>query len=113
MPWVRRQRIIVAAAIFAGVPSLVVADDTGMASMHAWQKVGKLTCFVEHTHYASSTGARDKKSATSQAVTNWQSFTAFEYGTVWANFNKATAKKISCNQSASGWSCDLEARPCR
>lgn len=103
----------------AGVVSLtagahaVRADDTGLASMHEWKRVGRLTCYAEHTHYGSSVGHRDKKSATAAAIKDWAEFTAWEYGTVWANFNKATAKKIACAQSPSGWGCDIEARPCR
>lgn len=101
----------VAALLAFSVPSH--ADDTGMAGMHAWQRVGRLTCFVDHTHYASSSGQKDKKSAMAEAAKSWAEFTAWEYGTVWANFGKATAKRFSCTQSTGGWGCDLEARPCR
>ena len=90
-----------------------LADDTGLASMHEWKKVGRLTCYADHTHFGSSVGHKDKKTATSAAIQDWSGFTAFEYGTDWASFKKATAKKITCTQSASGWGCDVEARPCR
>jgi len=106
-----RAALVAAAFIAFTAPS--TADDTGLASMHAWKKVGKLTCYAEHTHYGTSAGHRDKKAAMAEAAKSWASFTAFEYGTDWANFNKATAKKFSCNQTSGGWGCEVEARPCR
>lgn len=101
---------IIVAAAGAGPAK---SDETGFASMHEWKRVGKLICFVDHAHYGSSAGHRDKKSATAAAIKDWAGFTAFEYGTTWANFNKATGKKIGCTQSSGGWGCEIEARPCR
>lgn len=91
----------------------VFANETGLAGMHEWRKVGKRMCHAEHTHYGSSVGHRSKKEATAAAIKSWAGFTEFEYGSRWADFRKAWAKKISCNQGASGWSCDVEARACR
>lgn len=108
--------VAAAAALVAGgvvVPRSAVADDTGLASMHAWVKVRGAVCYADHTHYASSVGHRDKKSAMAAAVKSWVEFTAWEYGTSWANFNKAAARKADCKQTSSGWACDVEARPCR
>jgi len=107
---------LVAAAVVAfGVlgPNTSRADETGLAGMHKWVKVGKKTCFEGHEHYGSSAGMRDKKSATAEAIKSWSGFTAFEYGTTWANFNKAHKKRISCTQGSGGWGCEIEAIPCK
>ena len=104
---------VVMAAAWGSASSPAVADETGLASMHEWVKVRGAICYADHTHYASSVGHRDKKSAMAAAVKSWVEFTAWEYGTTWANYNRATAKKADCKQSSSGWSCDIEARPCR
>lgn len=113
----RRVAPMLIAAVFVAGGGLAsnpaVADETGLASMHAWVKVRGAICYADHTHYASSAGHRDKNTAMSAAVKSWTEFTAWEYGTSWANFNKAAAKKADCKQSASGWGCDVEARPCR
>lgn len=112
----RLATLAAAATIMVGgglVSRAAVADETGLASMHAWVKVRGATCYADHTHYASSVGHKDKKTAMAAAVKSWVEFTAWEYGTAWANFNKAVAKKADCKQSSSGWSCDVEARPCR
>ncbi len=113
----RRSAPLLAAAAIMAVGAIgvspVVADETGLASMHEWVKVRGATCYAEHTHYASSVGHRDKKTAMAAAVKSWAEFTAWEYGTAWANFNAANAKKADCKQSSSGWGCDVEARPCR
>ena len=112
-----------ASKMIAGILSVVAAlaaatcgaqaDDTGLASMHAWVKVGKRTCYAEHTHYASSVGHRDKRTAMAAAAKSWTEFTSWEYGTDWGNFNNANAKQATCTQSASGWACDVQGRPCR
>ncbi len=105
--------VVAMVAVMGQAAGPAAADETGLASMHAWVKVGKLICYADHTHYASSVGHRDKKSALAEAVKSWTEFTAWEYGTSWANFNKAAARKADCKQSSSGWACDVEARPCR
>lgn len=108
--------LLAAAAVVAlgGMASTpVVADETGMASMHAWVKVRGKTCYAEHTHFGSSTGHRDKKTAMAAAAKSWAEFTAWEYGSSWANFNLSVAQKADCKQGPSGWACDVEARPCR
>jgi hypothetical protein len=97
----------------SGLAGHANADDTGFASSHSWRKEGGRTCFAEHTHYGSSAGLANKKIATTEAIKSWAGFTAWEYGTDWANFNKAAGKQIKCSQGASGWGCEIEARPCR
>ncbi|MDX2259669.1 MAG: hypothetical protein NW205_12240 [Hyphomicrobiaceae bacterium] len=95
------------------LPTLAVADQTGMASMHSWTKVGGRTCMSDHYHYGGTSGTKStKKAALSDAIASWQSFTDFEYGSDWASFNLATGKQVDCSESSSGWSCQIEARPC-
>ncbi|MDX2289848.1 MAG: hypothetical protein NW217_13625 [Hyphomicrobiaceae bacterium] len=93
--------------------SVARADQTGMAGMHAWTKVGGKTCLADHAHFGGSSGSfKSKQAALKDAISSWQGFTAFEYGTDWANFSIAHAKKVSCTDDASGWSCNVEANPC-
>lgn len=90
------------------------ADDTGLAAaIHTLKKEGRKVCLDGHYHSGSSTGAKDKKAAMAQAVKSWSEFTAWEYGTDWANWIKAANKGGGCSQSASGWGCSIEARPCK
>ncbi len=87
------------------------ADETSMASMHSWQKEGRKTCFVDHSH--SSTGeGRTKSKARSAAITAWREFTAWEYGTDWASYKHARSKSISYTKAVKGWSASVEGRPC-
>jgi len=88
------------------------ADQTGFSDMHTQARVGGKMCMIDHWHYGNGTGST-KAAAQRDAIGSWQSFTDFEYGSDWARFNKAVAKKISCSQSGGGFSCQVEARPCR
>lgn len=105
----------VAAVAFATVCGTLpaVADETGFASAHDWRKERGLTCMVDHWHYGSSTAHATKDKAQRDAISSWQSFTDFEYGSNWARWSKAGSKKMACNNSAGGWTCNAEARPCR
>lgn len=89
-----------------------LADQTGFASMHNMARVGGKMCMTDHWHYGNGQGST-KAAAQKDAIGSWQSFTDFEYGSDWARFSKAVAKRISCSQSGSGFSCQVEARPCR
>jgi hypothetical protein len=89
-----------------------MADQTGFASMHAQARVGGKMCMIDHYHYGNGDG-RTKAAAQKEAIASWQSFTDFEYGSDWARFSKAVGKRISCSQSGGGFSCQIEARPCR
>ncbi len=95
----------------AGAP--VRADQTGMSDMHAQRRVGGKRCFIDHSHNGTSSGERSRARALSAAITSWREFTAFEYGTDWANFGKAIAKNIACSGAGGSWECSIEARPCR
>lgn len=93
-------------------PTSVSADDTGMASMHDWQKVGRKTCMKEHYHTGSGEG-RTKRDARRAAVVDWENFTAFEYGSDWARFKSAASRGIRYEKGPKGWTASVEARPCR
>lgn len=111
-----KHTLLVAAAFAVSIttlPAPISADETGMASMHEWVRVGRKVCYKDHTHYGSSSGHRSKRAALRAAIKEWQEFTAFEYGTSWAYFRRANAKRNSCNREASGWYCSVQARPCK
>lgn len=91
---------------------LAQADDTGFAYMHDMRREGGRTCFTDHYHYGSGNGAT-KAAAQKDAIGSWASFTAFEYGTDWARFSKASGKSMSCSGGAGNVSCQIEARPCK
>ena len=102
---------LAALALGAGVlPAM--ADDTGFASMHDLARVGGKLCMTEHYHYGNGNGST-KAAAQRDAIASWASFTDFEYGSDWARFGKAAGKSMSCSQSGGGFSCQVEARPCK
>jgi hypothetical protein len=109
---------LIAVALGAFMAGSVVvpatANETGLAqALHSIRREAGKLCLADHFHYGSSYSQPSKKAAEIAAIQDWAGFTAFEYGTVWANFRKAASKKINCSQSGGGWSCSLEARPCK
>lgn len=102
-----------AALIVGGMPSAPAhANETGMASIHNWKKVGRKTCLVDHEHAGSGSGAT-RKAAEASAISSWVGFTAWEYGSAWASFANAIGKKVNCSGAGSSFQCDLLAVPCR
>jgi hypothetical protein len=89
------------------------ADDTGVASIHALRREGGRICMVDHWHFGSSGAQRSQGVAQRTAIRAWQEFTDFEYGSDWARFSRAAAKRVRCSRRSAGWYCDVEARPCR
>jgi hypothetical protein len=87
------------------------ADETGTASMHSWQKEGRKTCFVDHSHSGTGEG-RTKSKARRSAIIAWREFTAWEYGSDWASYRHARSKAISYTKAAKGWSARVDGRPC-
>jgi hypothetical protein len=92
-------------------PIVAFADETGTASMHSWQKEGRKTCFVDHSHSGTGEG-RTKSRARRAAITAWREFTAWEYGTDWASYKHARSKATSYIKAAKGWSASVDGRPC-
>jgi hypothetical protein len=89
------------------------ADETGFADIHSHRREGGRMCFDDHWHYGGSTAQPNKKMAMAEAIKSWVGFVDLEYGSTWANYQKSAGRKVKCEQGASGWSCDIEARPCR
>jgi hypothetical protein len=87
------------------------ADETGIAEIHTWVKIGRKTCMLDHFHSGTGHG-ETRAQAEREAVQAWVDFTAWEYGSSWGRYSFAASKKATCERSAS-WSCFVEARPCR
>jgi hypothetical protein len=105
-------RLTLAAIIVGAGSAPVMADQTGFASMHNQARVGGKMCFTDHFHYGSGNGSTRAK-AEKDAIASWVSFTDFEYGSDWARYGKAVRKRMSCSSSGAGFSCQVEALPCR
>lgn len=104
--------VIAAAGGVLGPASAVVAQETGLAGMHEWRKIGRKTCMADHEHTGGGTGP-SKKAAEVAAINSWASFTAFEYGSPWANFRISEGKRASCDGAGTTISCTVVSRPCR
>jgi hypothetical protein len=89
-----------------------LADETGVAGMHDWVKVGRKTCMADHFHDGSGSGAT-RRQAEAAAISAWSSFTAWEYGTSWGRYSIAVNKTMRCSGGARNYTCSISARPCR
>lgn len=89
-----------------------IAQETGIAAIHAWVKVGSKTCMADHFHDGSGTGPT-RATAERAAIRSWAEFTAWEYGDPWGRYAIAASKKATCSQESGSWRCAVEARPCR
>jgi hypothetical protein len=89
-----------------------LADQTGLADMHALRKEGGRTCMSDHFHSGSSSAKGSRAAAEAEAIRSWAEFTALEYGSDWARYGRAGSRSMRCKHSADGWGCDIEARPC-
>jgi hypothetical protein len=89
------------------------ASDTGLSVLHELRREGGRVCFLDHYHYGSSAGMGDQRAAKVSAMRSWQDFVDLEYGSDWARFSRAHSKSVKCERSSSGWSCLVEARPCK
>ncbi|MFV0297747.1 MAG: hypothetical protein ACK5JT_16685 [Hyphomicrobiaceae bacterium] len=68
---------------------------------------------TDHFHTGFSGNHKSRRAAVVEAERSWQDFTAFEYGGRWASFRLAASRGVKCNPAGGGWSCSVEARPCR
>ncbi len=89
-----------------------VANDTGLAGMHDWRSERGKTCMVDHFHTGVGEG-RSKTLARSAAVKDWQAFTAWEYGTSWANFRRAASRGVNFTKTETGWQASVIGRACK
>lgn len=101
--------LIVTAATSAAMSA---GAEEGMSGLHAKVRVGGKLCFADHSHAGNSAGHNSRKTAEAAAIRNWQDFTAWEYGGVWASWRAAAGKSMSCS-GGSSWGCSIDARPCR
>lgn len=111
-----RHTVILVAAFFASASTLMLpasADETGLAGIHTWIKVGRKTCFGDHLHVGNSSGKSSERRALRAAITSWEEFTAAEYGTDWAYFRNAIKKMKGCSKDSEGWGCTVEGTPCK
>ena len=92
--------------------SSAMADSTGFDGIHGKIRVGNRVCFDGHSHGGTGHGA-SRKAAEMQAIHSWYGYTAGEYGSDWANIHKAIHTSMRCGASSGGWTCDVEATPCR
>ena len=104
--------LLAASILAAGVAGPASADETGLAGMHAWQKIGSKTCMVDHEHDSSGNGATQPL-AMAAAIRGWESFTDLEYGSDWASFANSVGKRVSCGRNLSDISCQISSRACR
>jgi hypothetical protein len=87
------------------------AEETGLAQLHSWVKMGRKTCMADHYHSGAG-HAPTREQAERQAIQSWVDFTVWEYGTPWGRYALSASKKITCENPGS-WTCFVEARPCR
>jgi hypothetical protein len=80
--------------------------------MHDLRREGGRMCMSDHYHYGNGNGS-SKAAAQRDAIASWAGFTDFEYGSDWARWSRAAGKRVSCSGSGGGFSCQVEARPCR
>lgn len=101
------------AGCVAGIGAPALADDTGVAgALHGFKRIGNKTCLDGHFHDGSGIGA-SQKIAISDAVKNWQGFTAFEYGSDWSAYGNAVSKSATCDRGSSSFTCQVSAIPCK
>jgi hypothetical protein len=88
------------------------ADDTGIAGIHTWQRVGNKTCMADHFHDGMGNG-QTQPLAMREAVKSWEGFTDLEYGSDWGQWANAAGKTVSCGKNISDISCSISAKPCK
>jgi hypothetical protein len=104
--------LVLALGVLLGTAGMARAEEeTGIASIHSWVRMGHKTCLADHFHNGNGHGAT-RAQAERAAVRSWVDFTAWEYGGSWGRYSLAASKKMTCERSGS-WTCFLEARPCR
>lgn len=96
--------------LLAGAP--VRAQETGLASIHEWTRVGRKTCMASHFHNGTGSG-KTKKDAERAAIESWSSFTIWEYGPPWGRWSLSESRSVNCNRTTSSeFNCQVSSRPC-
>ena len=105
---------LVIAVSFVSVGAATAAEqDSALVGLHELRREGSSVCMVSHYHYGGESGARTRKQALAGAIAYWRGFTAAEYGNHWGSWRRAQSKSVNCEKSSGGWSCGVEARPCK
>jgi hypothetical protein len=101
-------------ALAAGTAAVQAAayDETGIAGIHAWVRVGRKTCMADHFHDGLGRGPT-RLYAERAAIRAWAEFTGWEYGGAWGRYALAANRRATCSREEGGWRCAVEARPCR
>jgi len=103
----------VAIALLLPLPSkFALAQETGLATLHDWVRIGGKTCMANHFHDGWG-GGTTRSHAQAAAVHAWQDFTAWEYGRRWGNYGNAISRSVRCSGVRGNVSCSVSARPCR
>ena len=98
-------------ALLAGAGT-VQSQETGIAEIHEWIRIGRKTCMLDHFHYGNGSG-RTRAEAQRAAIRSWAEFTAWEYGDPWGRYRMAASKDMNCSRESPSWTCSVEALPCR
>jgi len=93
--------------------SPVSADATGLASIHKLRRERGHICMADHWHYGSSATFRSRRRAQRDAIRSWADFVDLEYGSNWARWSRAGSRKVTCSRASGGYTCNVEARPCK
>ena len=88
------------------------ANDDGMAGMHGQRVERNKICFDDHSHAGGAEG-KTKRAAHRDAIREWRSFTAWEYGSIWGSYKRAAGKTVEYTKAKVGWFARVIARPCR
>ena len=104
--------LIVSASLTATAQAFAKAQDDDLLAPHSAYIKGRLQCLETHSHVGGADG-RTKRLALRAAIREWQSFTAWEYGSAWASYRRAAGKSVEYIKAEVGWTARVEARPCR
>ena len=109
-----RRELIAALVLSASlsVTAQAFAKNDDLLAPHSAYIKGRTQCFDAHTHVGGADG-RTKRAALKAAIREWQSFTAWEYGSAWASYKRAAGKTVEYIKAEAGWTARVEARPCR
>ena len=98
--------------LIVATTSHAYAMEAGFTAPHSWRIERNKICFDEHSHVGGAE-AMTKRAAHKAAIREWREFTAWEYGSVWASYKRASGKSVEYTKAAVGWFARVYARPCR
>jgi len=109
-----RRQLIAALILSMGIVPTSYAANGGSSftAPHSWRIERNKICFDEHSHAGGAEG-KTKRAAHKAAIREWIDFTAWEYGSVWGSYKRASGKKVEYTKAKVGWFARVYARPCR